>query len=232
MNLLELPVGKRRYLDIARRLAGDIENGQYSAGQRLPPERELAQSLNVSRTTVREALLALEIMRFIEIRVGAGVFVLAAAKRGHTEIAEPDSAPPSDVLAARRILEGETAALAAQNATASDIEALHRATDEMAGTIDEIERFDAADADFHATIAAAAGSDVLAAFVSDLWQMRESSMWALWYDQTRKAENRHRSVEDHRAILRAIERGQPDVARTAMQTHLDVLAERFYQLKL
>jgi DNA-binding FadR family transcriptional regulator len=232
MNFPELPVGKRRYLDIARRLAGDIKAGRYLAGHRLPPERELAQLLNVSRTTVREALLALEIMRFIEIRVGAGVFVLAEARRGHTEIAEPDSAPPSDVLAARRILEGETAALAAQNATASDIEALHRATEEMAGTIDQVERFDAADSDFHATIAAAAGSDVLAAFVSDLWQMRDSSMWALWYDQTRKAGNRLRSVEDHRAILRAIERGLPDIARTAMQSHLDVLAERFYQLKL
>ena len=75
MNVFELPLGNRRYLDIARQLAAEIESGTYREGERLPPERELAQTLDVSRTTVREALLALEIMRFIEIRVGSGVFL-------------------------------------------------------------------------------------------------------------------------------------------------------------
>ena len=60
MNFLNLPTGSRRYLEIARHLAGEIEKGEYAAGERLPPERELAQTLDVSRTTVREALLALE----------------------------------------------------------------------------------------------------------------------------------------------------------------------------
>lgn len=232
MNLLELPIGSRRYLDIARTLAGDIENGRYTAGERLPPERELAQTLDVSRTTVREALLALEIMRFIEIRVGSGVFVLEEAKRGRTDLAEPNGAPPSDVLAARRILEGETAALAALNATEEDLRKMRAVTEDMAGAIDNIAVFDAADAAFHAQIASAAGNDVLSGIVSHLWRMRESDMWALWYNQTRKVENRHRSVEDHRVILRAIERRLPDAARTAMQAHLDVLADRFYELKL
>lgn len=232
MNLLELPVGSRRYLEIARKLAGEIESGRYRAGERLPPERELAQTLDVSRTTVREALLALEIMRFIEIRVGAGVFVLDEAQRGLSELGEPDGAPPSDVLAARRIVEGETAALAAQNATEDDINAMRAAADEMAASIDDVDRFDIADAAFHSAIAVAAGNDVLAGFVAHLWRMRENSMWRFWYDQTRRAENRVRSVEDHWAIQRAIERGLPETARTAMQTHLDVLADRFYQLKL
>ena len=232
MNLLELPVGSRRYLDIARMLAGDIESGRYTVGERLPPERELAQMLDVSRTTVREALLALEIMRFIEIRVGSGVFVLEETLRGRTDLAEPDGAPPSDVLAARRILEGETASRAAQNATVEDLRKMRAATEDMAGSLDDIEIFDAADAAFHAQVASAAGNDVLSGFVSHLWRMRESEMWALWYNQTRKVANRHRSIEDHRVILRAIERRLPDAARTAMQAHLDVLADRFYELKL
>ena len=94
------------------------------------------------------------------------------------------------------------------------------------------QHFDAADAAFHAQVASAAGNDVLSGFVSHLWRMRESEMWALWYNQTRKVANRHRSIEDHRVILRAIERRLPDAARTAMQAHLDVLADRFYELKL
>lgn len=232
MNVFELPLGNRRYLDIARQLAAEIESGTYREGERLPPERELAQTLDVSRTTVREALLALEIMRFIEIRVGSGVFVLGEALRETAVPSEPQGASPSDVLAARRLIESETAALAARNATATETSAMLQNIERMAGSIDEIQQFDAADAEFHALIARAAGNEVLGGLVTQLWRMRESDMWALWYDQTRNPENRLRSVEDHRVILRAIERGHPDAARTAMQTHLDVLAERFYQLKL
>ncbi|MEM1265414.1 MAG: FadR/GntR family transcriptional regulator [Pseudomonadota bacterium] len=232
MNLLALPAGQRRYLDIARRLASDIEAGRYRSGERLPPERELAQSLDVSRTTVREALLALEIMRLIDIRVGAGVFVLDEAQRGATATLAPDTTPPSDVLAARRLIEGETAALAAELATEEQIEEMRRANDRMAATIDAVDIFDAADARFHDLIARAAGNDALTGFVAHLWWMREGEMWAKWYDQTRSPDNRRRSVEDHRMILRAITRRSPGTARTAMQSHLDVLAERFYDLKL
>lgn len=232
MSLLELPAGSRRYLQIARQLAGEIENGRYAAGERLPPERELAQTLDVSRTTVREALLALEIMRFIEIKVGAGVFVLDDSVRARGEPSEPDSAAPSEVLAARRLVEAETAALAAGNATSVQLDGMRQANERMAETIDDIAQFDAADAVFHQLVAEAAGNDVLSGFVSQLWRMRESDMWAFWYDQTRHPTNRRQSVEDHKVILRAFERRSADAARTAMQSHLDVLANRFYELKL
>ena len=232
MNLHNLPTGSRRYLDIARKLAEEINKGLFVAGQRLPPERELAQTLDVSRTTVREALLALEIMRFIEIRVGSGVFVLDASYRTAPATLEPDSHSPSDVLEARRILEGETAARAAQNATEKDIAVLKSHVAKMERSIDDITTVDAVDAAFHAEIAIIAGNDVIAELVTNLWQMRESKMWYLWYDQTRNPENRKRSVEDHLTIVKAIERRLPDAARTAMQSHLDVLADRFYQLKL
>lgn len=232
MSLLDLPTGSRRYLQIARQLAGEIDSGRYLPGERLPPERELAQTLDVSRTTVREALLALEIMRFIEIRVGAGVYVLGEKARGPSEPNEPDSAAPSEVLDARRLVEAETAALAALNATPQQLEKMHAVNDRMAATIDDVPSFDAADAVFHELVAEAAGNDVLSAFVTQLWRMRESKMWAFWYDQTRHPDNRRKSVEDHRMILRALDRRSPDAARTAMQSHLDVLANRFYDLKL
>jgi len=232
MNLHNLPKGSRRYLDIARKLGDDIDTGLYTAGQRLPPERELAQALDASRTTVREALLALEIMRFIEIRVGAGVFVLDEAHRNVPGRSQPDTSSPSDVLEARRILEGETAARAAQNATENDIAMLNRNVLKMAASIDDIARFDAADAQFHAEIARISRNDVIVGLVTHLWKMRESNMWSRWYDQTRNPKNRRRSVDDHQTIVKAIERHLPDAARTAMQTHLDVLADRFYELKL
>lgn len=232
MSPLDLPTGNRRYLQIARQLAADIDSGSYAPGQRLPPERELAQTLDVSRTTVREALLALEIMRFIEIKVGAGVYVLEEAMRGRTDLTEPDSAAPSEVLAARRLIEAETAALAAANATPSQLKKMRLTNERMAETIHDVIAYDAADVTFHELIAEAAGNDVLSGIASQLWRMRESSMWAFWYNQTRHPENRRKTVEDHNVILRAIERGAPDAARTAMQSHLDVLANRFYELKM
>lgn len=232
MSPLDLPAGSRRYLQIARQLAVDIESGRYATGERLPPERELAQTLDVSRTTVREALLALEIMRFIEIKVGAGVYVLDPSKRGPSDLSEPDSFAPSEVLSARRLIEAETAALAAVAATPAQLDGLRQANHRMSETIDNVAAFDAADALFHELVAEAAGNDVLSSFVSKLWRMRESAMWAFWYDQTRHPDNRRQSVEDHRAILRAFERRNADAARTAMQSHLDVLADRFYELKL
>lgn len=232
MSPLDLPAGSRRYLQIARQLATGIEDGRYAAGQRLPPERELAQTLDVSRTTVREALLALEIMRFIEIKVGAGVYVLDESLRERTELSEPDSAAPSEVLAARRLVEAETAALAAANATSAQLNKMRQTNDRMAETIDDVVTYDAADLAFHELIAEAAGNDVLSSFVSQLWRMRESSMWAFWYDQTRHPDNRRQTVEDHNVILRALERRSADAARTAMQSHLDVLSNRFYELKL
>jgi DNA-binding FadR family transcriptional regulator len=178
MNVLDLPIGGRRYLDIAHKLAADIESGHYGEGERLPPERELAQMLDVSRTTVREALLALEIMRYIEIRVGSGVFVLEETARGQSPQTAPQGASPSDVLAARRIIEAETAALAALHASEANLAALAKTIDQMSASIDRIDRFDAADADFHALIASAAGNEVLGGFVTHLWRMRESDMWA------------------------------------------------------
>lgn len=230
--MLDLPKGSRRYMRIARQLAKQISEGQYAAGTRLPPERDLAHSLSVSRTTVREALLALEIMRFIEIRVGAGVFVLDHSERGAPVFPDVEGASPTDVLAARRLIEGETAALAAATSQPELVRRLQEEVDEMRDMIEEIPAFDAADTRFHEIIAEAAGNDLFATFVSTLWRMRESSMWERWYDQTRSTQNRVRSIQDHEAILRAIRRGRPDAARTAMQFHLDVLTDRFYQLEI
>jgi DNA-binding FadR family transcriptional regulator len=224
--------GNRRYLEIAQFLADQITQGKYAVGDRLPPERNLAQTLSVSRTTVREALLALEIMKYIEIKVGAGVFVLDEKQREQPALPELESISPMDVLAARRLIEGETAALAATATTPGKADQLERELNKMQKAIDDVPAFDEADARFHEIIANMAGNDLLMTFVSSLWRMRESAMWSRWYAQTRNRPNRMRAIQDHEDILRAIRRGLPDVARTAMQSHLDILVDRFFQLKL
>ncbi|MAQ85464.1 MAG: GntR family transcriptional regulator [Maritimibacter sp.] len=234
MSPLDLPGGGRLYMRIAQKLADDIAAGRYRTGERLPPERDLAVSLQVSRTTVREALLALEIMRQIEIRTGAGVFVLPEAMREPVparQVATGETGP-WEQLEARRAIEGQVAYLAAERADEAQIAEMERLIDESEAALDDVPRFDAVDAEFHAAIARAAGNALLEEYVAHLWSMRGGPMWARWYDQTRNIQNRRRSVEDHRAILRAIIRQRPDAAMTAMKSHLDVLAERFHALNL
>ena len=234
MSVLELPGGGRRYLQIAQHLADSINSGVFKTGDRLPPERELAATLEVSRTTVREALLALEIMRFVEIRLGAGVFVLPEnmRERDRGDLLPVEEVGPWEVLEARRIVEGESAYRAAQRATDDQLAAIAECIERMQARVDDVPRFDQADVEFHMLIARAAGNSVIESYVAHLWKMRESSLWDRWYDKTRHPANRRRSIEDHKAIYKAMRRRLPEVARTAMCAHIDVLAERFFELSL
>jgi len=234
MSPLDLPAGGRRYLRIAQQLAEDIAAGRFRAGERLPPERDLATSLGVSRTTVREALLALELMQHIEIRVGAGVFVLPESLRapspGIPEV--HNESGPWEQLEARRAIEGQIAYIAAERATEAQIAELEQLTAQSAAALEDIALFDALDATFHSVLARAAGNAILENYIAHLWSMRGGPMWGRWYEQTRSVANRRRSVEDHRAILQGVSRRRPDVAKTAMEAHLDVLAEPFHALNL
>ena len=124
------PVDSRRlYEQVADQIGALIRAGEFAPGQRLPAERDLAKSLRVSRPVVREAMIALEIGGLIEVRVGAGAFVrdqplapAAPINTGHS---------PSDILSARMLIEGETAALAAARATPLDLAAIAAQQDEM-----------------------------------------------------------------------------------------------------
>lgn len=232
MSTLDLPSGGRRYLQIAQDLADQINAGAYKAGDRLPPERELSTMLVVSRTTVREALLALEIMKFVEIRVGAGVFVLPENLReqGKNSLIQSDTVGPWEMLEARRMVEGQTAFCAAQRITDDILRRIEKTIKTMEDNVENITAFDVADAEFHALIGRAAGNAVIESYVAHLWGMRENSMWQIWYDQTRKTKNRLQSIDDHKLIFQALKRGQPDVAQTAMKSHLDRLGVRFFEL--
>src|SRR4051812_10526281 len=128
--LLQAVEQQRLYRQIADRIGALIATGKFPAGTRLPPERDLAQQLRVSRTSVREALIALELGGLIDIRMGSGVYVRPpqsasiAAERLRGNLIEGDTGP-FEQLRARWLIEGETAALAARHATADDLAALN-----------------------------------------------------------------------------------------------------------
>jgi GntR family transcriptional regulator, uxu operon transcriptional repressor len=216
---------QRLYRRIADQIAALIDRGEYPAGARLPAERELARELGVSRTSVREAIISLEIAGKVEVRVGNGIFVRPHAAGLPRE--DDDGPGPFELLAARRMIEGEIAAAAAKLAKRPDLKALRAMLDEMRDADDDFARRDTADREFHLRIAEITRNGALAHVVAALWEQRRGELWTRIEKHFHTPELRARTIEDHAAIVDALEEGDPDAARAAMQRHLARVAREF-----
>lgn len=143
------------YQTVARKLIAAIGDGRYPAGQRIPAERELAQEFGVSRPTVREAIIALEVQGLVEVRMGSGVYVLRAT---HEPNQPSDRIGAFELTEARLLFEGEAAALAATEMTDAQFDEL----DVLIELIDEENRRGVAgeepDREFHLAIARGTGN--------------------------------------------------------------------------
>lgn len=207
----------RLYRLVADRVQQLIKDEGIESGMRLPPERELAARLGVSRASLREALVALEIGGVIEVRSSSGVYV---ADRHAQAAAAPEAGPgPFEVLAARRLIEAEVAARAARNATDSALDEILLAVLEMERTYADPASHEAADRNFHLALARAAGNSALVAVVEYLWQQRGAMAHRLKHHY-RTEELGEATLADHRAILSAVAAHDEAGARQAMRAHL------------
>ncbi len=208
---------KRLYRSVLEKLQGLIDTGEYRPGGRLPPERELAQRFNVSRPTVREAIIALEALGRVEVKVGSGVYVLKTpAVHGRIDM----SITAFELTEARALIEGEAAALAATMISDSQLEQLAQALNEMADeSADGNLAAEAADQRFHRIISEATRNAMLIAVVDELWFVRDNSpVVHRAYQSICEADVASRLAE-HRDILEALRRRDPVAARTAMHGH-------------
>jgi DNA-binding FadR family transcriptional regulator len=211
---------QRLYRQIADQIAELIARGEFPPGSRLPAERVLAQQLGVSRPSVREALIALEIDGLVDVRGGSGIYVRSAQPAGQGVGAEVEPGP-FEVVAARLLVEGETAALAASHATALQLARLEETLGLMQ---DELGAKDSAlDADrlFHVRIAEAAGNSALVPMVDGLWDYRKGAMFSKLDEHFDSPERHAAAIEEHRLIIDAIRRRDPEAARAAMRGHLE-----------
>jgi GntR family uxuAB operon transcriptional repressor len=215
---------RRLYRQIADQIAGLIANGEFSPGTRLPAERELATLLGVSRTSVREALISLEIAGLVEVRVGAGVFVRSGA--APSSMAGDKGPGPFELLSARILVEGEIAALAASTARPEDLEALRQTIRRMTAHVDDFTIREESDRDFHLGVAKATGNGSLEAVVEGLWSQR-TELWGRLQRHFHTEALAWRTIQDHAAILAAIAAAKPDAARTAMHRHLARVVREF-----
>lgn len=213
---------QRLYRQIADQLGELIRRGEFKPGDRLPSERDLSQQFNVSRASVREALIALEIDGLVDVRVGLGVFVNAApaANSQTAQLAEPG---PFEVLSARYLVEGETAALAARDGSAKDHARIRETLQLMADEVHASGVGLDADALFHLRIAEASGNGALVHLVHQLWSFRHSAMFRKLDEHFDSPERHHEAIAEHLRVVEAIERRDPDAARAAMVAHLDTV---------
>jgi GntR family transcriptional repressor for pyruvate dehydrogenase complex len=239
---------RRLYSQIADQLADLIASGAYPPGDYLPPERELAARLGVSRSSVREALIALEVLGIVDVRVGDGVLVLKTlAGQGRNSLMRrvmhltrpgPDpelpvtldldvEIPPFALLQARRLIEPEAARRAATRATAEQLAGIEAALKQNK----EDNRLGSAthpgDRLFHIRIAAASGNAAYEQFMILLLGHRYGAMFQRLQRLYASTDMPRRSEHEHEAIWAAIQAGQPEAAHEAMQRHLDAVIEIF-----
>jgi DNA-binding FadR family transcriptional regulator len=216
---------RRLYRQIADQIAALIEKGEYTAGARLPPERDLARALGVSRPSVREALIALEVEGYVEVRMGSGVYVLGPRAAVHETL--PADSGPFELIRARSLVESECAALAAKSASKAQVRAIEEALRQMDADRARGRMPLESDRAFHQRIAEASGNSALALVVTTLWAQRTGPLFlrlehhfdtpALWGS----------AIREHREIVRAIARGDAAGARAAMRRHMNEAARRF-----
>jgi DNA-binding FadR family transcriptional regulator len=217
---------RRLYRQIADQISVLISEGEYSAGSRLPPERNLAKQLGVSRPSVREALIALEVEGLLDVRVGSGIYVTHPGKRRQRDALQGASGP-FEVIHARWLIESECAALAAKNASPEQLGAIREA---HAGMIKESKHDHnplAADRLFHVSIAEAGGNSALVLVVQTLWDQRMGPLYRSLERKLEYPKMAAETVREHQAIVSAIVRRDARAARSAMRRHMNQTHNRY-----
>jgi len=222
---LQTVENRRLYRQIADQIATLIENGEYAAGGRLPPERDLAKQLGVSRPSVREALIALEVEGYVEVRVGSGVYVQRTRPAARA-VTLPADTGPFELIRARSLIESECAALAAKGATKSQARAMQEALDAMESDIGGGDPL-VNDRLFHLRVAEGSGNSALALAVQTLWDQRMGPLFLRLEHHFDSPELWGLAIREHREILAAIRKGDAAGARAAMRRHMRHAAKRF-----
>jgi DNA-binding FadR family transcriptional regulator len=212
----------RLYQQVAASISASIASGTFQPGQRLPSERDLADEFGVSRPTVRRAVIALEMRGLLEARQGSGVYVRL------------DQPPPPvkdlDIGAfeqaeARRLFEGEAAALAATLITDEELGYLEALVTEMNSEESTKEQSELADRQFHITIAQATRNSAIVRVVENTWDLRYKSRLCMQMLEKARHVRKRPLNDEHQDIIESLRTRDPKAARAAMQTHLGGLIE-------
>jgi GntR family hexuronate regulon transcriptional repressor len=202
-----IPDSRKLYQQVASAIMASILSGKYAPGERLPSERDLATAFGVSRPTIREAMISLEIRGLAEVRHGSGIYV--SDQPGADEGGDLDIGA-FELTEARRLFEGEAAALAATTISDGSLQ------DENARNQQDW----TADRRFHIAIARATRNTAIATVIEHLLDMRHKSPLCVYMLERARRVGVQPRVSEHRRILDALRKHDPKTARTAMRDHL------------
>lgn len=226
----------RLYRQIAERIRGLILEGRFAVGERLPAERDLALQLGVSRPSVREALIALEVQGLIEVRTGSGIYVARTQPVARAKAAPRPNTPerlasndwgPLEVLSARLLIEGETAALAATHATRREVQAIAAALTLMKREAKAGHPPRHGDEAFHLAIAQASNNSVMLDTLRQYWSARDNALFQRLGEYFEHAQSWQLAIAEHQLVYEHIRDQQPSAARRAMQSHLRKAFQRY-----
>jgi DNA-binding FadR family transcriptional regulator len=208
---------QKLYQRVAESIATAIAKGRYAPGSRLPTERDLAEEFAVSRPTIREAMIALEIRGLVGAKKGSGIYVTTTP---------PDLTPTPELdvgafelIEARTLFEGEAAALAATAIDPQQLDELRKLLVEMEQAGETSAAVDS-DKQFHLAIAKATGNSLVASVVEMLWTIREQSPLCVHMFAKARREGVTPRVNEHQLIVDALLAHDPQLAREAMRSHL------------
>lgn len=225
-------VGRSKLSDgIVDQILEGIRSGAFGPGTVLPPERTLAEMFGVSRGSVREAIRSLEYAGILNVRTGSGTFVAeagaskAAALRARAALVGEHS--PLDLVVARRAIEPVCAGLAASNRSVADLDSLRSLIDQQAVLLQQGEETAEVDLSFHVAVASACHNPVLLMLYDRIAEIMRQD---IWLDLRRRSRAMPGTAEmyldQHRATLSAIERGDSAAASRSVDAHMHTVEER------
>ncbi|WP_119157360.1 FadR/GntR family transcriptional regulator [Caldimonas tepidiphila] len=216
---------RRLYRQIADQLRALIRSGEFPVGSRLPPERELATQFGVSRPSVREALIALEVEGLVEVRVGSGIHVLESDSEPSPRL--DNAFGPFEIIRARQVVECQMAAIAASSMNRAQLDGLRESLALMDAAIGRGEMPLRADRLFHVRIAEAADNGPLLRIVSELFDERNNPLFQQLGQHFENEPSWRTALAEHQAVVDAIAAHDPAGASAAMHAHLQNSHDRF-----
>jgi GntR family transcriptional repressor for pyruvate dehydrogenase complex len=226
---------QRVYMQIVDQILDLLRKGEYRPGSQLPPERDLAEQLEVSRASLREALSALQLLGLVETRSGQGTFLSTRADstllRLDASLLYQDLESPFTILQARKAVEPSIAALAARQRSSKALRRLEEIQD--LAESDSLGLSSEGDRRFHLAIAEATQNPVLVHMMSVVYELMGQRLWLLLRDSTASEPERlHEYARQHRGIYAAIAQQDASAAAALMQEHLESVEKLMIEVEL
>ena len=216
-NNLSTQYSKKQYQEIAEILLEKINQNEYPLGSKLPPERTIADAYGVSRTIVREALIALEVKGFVSIKQSSGIYVINKPDANYCRILGP-----FELLQASQLIETNIASFASQMITIANIESLKKILEQELHATMNNEFDNNNDFNFHLNIAQATQNQMLVNSLKNLWEHKQKSFnWQQLVEHTNTKGYRLHWHADHQQILAALCRRDSVGAYKAMWQHIE-----------